>query len=140
MTLALTPPEWMDDALCAQTDPEVLFPEKGGQGANTAKRICALCPAKAACLDYALAEPSLLGVWGGTSERQRIKMRAAARKGITEPAPKPKPKPTKSQVSPELRARVEAPLDEGDRSYRQIGRALGVSHTTVVRVAKGRAA
>lgn len=34
--------EWQDQALCAQTDPEAFFPEKGGS-TREAKRICQAC-------------------------------------------------------------------------------------------------
>ena len=47
-------PEWHERALCAQTDPEAFFPEKGGS-TREAKRICLGCEVKDACLDYALA-------------------------------------------------------------------------------------
>lgn len=75
---ALTGAEpWMADAVCRQTDPEVFFPEMGGSTA-TAKRICTEhCPVVAQCLAYAL-EHNESGVWGGTSEKQRKKLRQAA--------------------------------------------------------------
>ena len=34
--------EWQEQALCAQTDPEAFFPEKGGS-TREAKRICQAC-------------------------------------------------------------------------------------------------
>ena len=46
--------QWQDRALCAQTDPEAFFPEKGGS-TREAKRICSGCEVKAECLEYALA-------------------------------------------------------------------------------------
>ena len=45
---------WMDRALCAQTDPEVFYPDKGGS-TRAAKIICRRCEVRQACLDYALA-------------------------------------------------------------------------------------
>lgn len=63
-------PDWMADALCAQTDPEAFFPEKG-QPAEPGRQICARCPVRAECLDYALTNDERYGVWGGLSERQR---------------------------------------------------------------------
>jgi len=63
---------WMTGGLCAQTDPEAFFPEKGVSSAE-AKSICTGCPVIAECLQYAL-EHGETGVWGGTSERQRRKM------------------------------------------------------------------
>ncbi len=49
------PLSWQTDALCAQTDPEAFFPEKGGS-TRDAKKICTTCEVKAQCLEYALAE------------------------------------------------------------------------------------
>lgn len=68
---------WREDALCAQSDPEAFFPDKGGSAAE-AKRVCARCPVQAACLDYALRNDERFGVWGGMSERERRRMRSAA--------------------------------------------------------------
>src|SRR5215472_6468427 len=44
---------WQDRALCAQTDPEAFFPEKGGS-TREAKRVCRGCEVRAECLEYAL--------------------------------------------------------------------------------------
>ncbi len=70
-------PEWQERALCAQTDPEAFFPEKGGS-TREAKRICAGCEVRAECLDYALAHDERFGIWGGLSERERRRLRRAA--------------------------------------------------------------
>jgi WhiB family redox-sensing transcriptional regulator len=40
-----------------------------------AKAVCSSCPVRAECLDYALADPSLVGCWGGTTERERRDLR-----------------------------------------------------------------
>ena len=48
-------PDWQERALCAQTDPEAFFPEKGGS-TREAKRICSGCEVRAECLEYALAQ------------------------------------------------------------------------------------
>jgi WhiB family redox-sensing transcriptional regulator len=61
---------WQDRALCAETDPEAFFPEKGGS-TRDAKRICAGCEVKAECLAYALEHDERFGIWGGMSERER---------------------------------------------------------------------
>lgn len=63
-------PPWMGDALCAQTDPEIFFPDKGGTTAP-AKAVCARCAVAAECLDYALEHEEHFGIWGGVSERNR---------------------------------------------------------------------
>lgn len=62
--------DWQGQAVCAQTDPEAFFPEKGGT-ANPAKQICDDCPVQQQCLDYALANDEPHGIWGGLSDRQR---------------------------------------------------------------------
>ena len=69
--------DWQERALCAQTDPEAFFPEKGGS-TREAKRICAGCEVRAECLDYALAHDERFGIWGGLSERERRRLRRAA--------------------------------------------------------------
>ena len=68
---------WQADALCAQTDPEAFFPEKGGS-TRDAKRVCSECPVSEACLDYALAKDERFGIWGGLSERERRRLRKRA--------------------------------------------------------------
>jgi len=68
------PLAWQNDALCAQTDPEAFFPEKGGS-TREAKKVCATCEVKEECLEYALANDERFGIWGGLSERERRKLR-----------------------------------------------------------------
>ena len=68
---------WQTDALCAQTDPEAFFPEKGGS-TRDAKRICASCDVRSECLEYALANDERFGIWGGLSERERRKLKRRA--------------------------------------------------------------
>ena len=67
-------PDWQERALCAQTDPEAFFPEKGGS-TREAKRICAGCEVRAECLEYALAFDERFGIWGGLSERERRRLK-----------------------------------------------------------------
>lgn len=71
----LTPAPWMANAVCAGVDAELWFPEKGGTN-QAAKAICRRCPVIAECLEYALARQEL-GIWGGTSERERIALARA---------------------------------------------------------------
>jgi WhiB family redox-sensing transcriptional regulator len=71
------PLAWQSDALCAQTDPESFFPEKGGS-TRDAKKICTSCEVRAQCLEYALANDERFGIWGGLSERERRKVRKRA--------------------------------------------------------------
>jgi len=67
-------PSWQEKALCAQTDPEAFFPEKGGS-TREAKRVCGSCEVRAECLEYALENDERFGIWGGLSERERRRMR-----------------------------------------------------------------
>ena len=73
---ALTPGDegWRLDALCAETDPEAFFPEKGGS-TREAKRVCTGCDVRAECLEFALANDERFGIWGGLSERERRRLR-----------------------------------------------------------------
>jgi WhiB family redox-sensing transcriptional regulator len=61
---------WVELALCAQTDPELFYPEKGGS-TRAAKQVCAMCSVQDECLDYALTHRERYGIWGGLSERDR---------------------------------------------------------------------
>ena len=71
------PLSWQLRALCAQTDPEAFFPEKGGS-TREAKGVCTECEVRAECLDYALANDERFGIWGGLSERERRRLRRMA--------------------------------------------------------------
>ncbi|SNS15687.1 WhiB family transcriptional regulator, redox-sensing transcriptional regulator [Geodermatophilus pulveris] len=69
---------WRLDALCAETDPEAFFPEKGGS-TRDAKRVCNGCAVRAECLQFALANDERFGIWGGLSERERRRLRLEQR-------------------------------------------------------------
>jgi WhiB family redox-sensing transcriptional regulator len=74
------------DTPCSQADPEAFFPidydasKKPGRGyylyEREAKLVCFECPYKLRCLEYALRHPEELGIWGGTTEYDRKKMRS----------------------------------------------------------------
>ena len=66
--------DWQDSALCAETDPEAFFPEKGGS-TRDAKKVCRSCDVRAECLEYALETDQKHGIWGGLSERERRRLR-----------------------------------------------------------------
>jgi WhiB family redox-sensing transcriptional regulator len=68
---------WQERALCAQTDPESFFPEKGGS-TREAKRVCLSCEVRAECLEYALGNDERFGIWGGLSERERRRLKKMA--------------------------------------------------------------
>ena len=69
-----TADQWQDRALCAQTDPEAFFPEKGGS-TREAKKICLGCEVRHECLEYALEHDERFGIWGGLSERERRRLK-----------------------------------------------------------------
>lgn len=66
-------PEWTKSALCAQVDPEIFHPEKGGS-TRAAKAVCGKCPVRGECLNHALENCERFGIWGGKSERERRKL------------------------------------------------------------------
>jgi WhiB family redox-sensing transcriptional regulator len=68
---------WQERALCAQTDPEAFFPEKGGS-TREAKKVCLGCDVRGECLEYALSNDERFGIWGGLSERERRKLKKRA--------------------------------------------------------------
>jgi WhiB family redox-sensing transcriptional regulator len=59
-----------DRALCAQTDPEEFFPEKGAS-TKTAKAICGMCEVTVECGARSLVNGEQHGIWGGLAERDR---------------------------------------------------------------------
>jgi WhiB family transcriptional regulator, redox-sensing transcriptional regulator len=68
-------PDWRARGVCTQADPEAWFPGQGDP-VQPAKRICDRCEVKDPCLAWAL-EHHEDGVWGGTTARERERMRAA---------------------------------------------------------------
>jgi WhiB family redox-sensing transcriptional regulator len=74
--------DWMAAGNCRDEPPAVFFPSDG-IGVEAARRICASCPVREPCLEYALRNHIDHGVWGGASERERRRIarqrRAAAR-------------------------------------------------------------
>ena len=66
------PPAWTKDARCAEVDTEMFFPDKGDiNSATSARLICKGCEVKVQCLEYALDNREVYGIWGGTNERDR---------------------------------------------------------------------
>jgi WhiB family redox-sensing transcriptional regulator len=73
---------WRQDALCAETDPEAFFPEKGGS-TREAKRVCTGCTVRVECLESALTNDERFGIWGGLSERERRRLRLQRRDSLS---------------------------------------------------------
>lgn len=77
-------PDWHAAAAClGWPDPDLWHPVGSDDTATkdrlaqvaAAKEFCAGCPVKDACLSEALADPKLTGIWGGTTDRERTRMR-----------------------------------------------------------------
>lgn len=68
---------WQSKARCNEVDPEIFFPERGGSS-KAARNVCNECEVRLECLRYALANREQFGIWGGTSERERRKLRRLA--------------------------------------------------------------
>lgn len=62
--------EWMRAGKCREVHPAVFFPSDG-VGVEVARKLCADCPVKEPCLEYAITNRIDHGVWGGASERER---------------------------------------------------------------------
>ena len=68
------PKEWRSRAACRDVDTAVFFPETEPEIA-AAKAVCAACPVREACLDFALITRQDDGVWGGMDENERRRVR-----------------------------------------------------------------
>lgn len=67
-------PDEMEGALCAQSDPDAWYPEKGsGSGWAHIRAICEQCPVIEKCRDYALKNDEPHGIWGGMTPADRRK-------------------------------------------------------------------
>lgn len=70
---------WQNAAACRDVDTELFFPagttgEAAGQ-IDAAKRVCAGCDVREACLEYAIETNQTYGVWGGYDEQERKRLR-----------------------------------------------------------------
>jgi DNA-binding transcriptional regulator YiaG len=104
-------PRWQADGACLEHPTVNIFPERG-EPLDDAREVCRSCLVRVECLDYALAlGDELVGVWGGTSARER-----RARRATPEPA-----------ASSPLRARrLAAGLTQAE-----LAAALGVTQEAV---------
>lgn len=90
---------WQDLALCAQTDPEVFFPDKGGTY-RPPRRVCGSCVVRSNCLEKAMTEEASahasdrFGMFGGLTPQERYAL-YLERNGLEEP---------ESEIAPEIAA------------------------------------
>lgn len=75
--------EWMERAAC-KGHTALFFTEGSGfhatEAVEAARQVCARCPVKRECLDYAINDPSLSGTWAGTTTKQRYAIRSDRRR------------------------------------------------------------
>jgi WhiB family transcriptional regulator, redox-sensing transcriptional regulator len=80
---------WWDLAACHAGNAELFFPvsEVGPARLQVAraKAVCARCPVRQDCLDYAMTTHQVHGVWGGLSEEDRGRLQTAVKSGRTWP-------------------------------------------------------
>jgi WhiB family transcriptional regulator, redox-sensing transcriptional regulator len=73
------PGPWAAEGACRGLEPEIFFPTRG-EGVKDALAICATCLVVDPCRDYAVANFVKWGIWGGTTERARRRIRFAQRR------------------------------------------------------------
>jgi WhiB family redox-sensing transcriptional regulator len=73
--VACAPSDWHKSALCLGVGPDLFFDR---ENLEEAKKICEYCPVKPQCLEAGLSQPPSRdkGVWGGTGQRERMRIRA----------------------------------------------------------------
>ncbi|MCU1468294.1 MAG: transcription factor WhiB [Actinomycetia bacterium] len=74
-------PTWQRFAECARNAGSVDFFPARGESVRDAKAVCAVCPVRDECLDFALRMKVAHGVWGGLSERERRTVRRERHRG-----------------------------------------------------------
>ena len=72
-----------EEPRCAEIGGELFFPEKSEDTAELklARKICESCTHKTECLEWAVNNERF-GIWGGTNERTRQRIRTMRRKRI----------------------------------------------------------
>jgi WhiB family redox-sensing transcriptional regulator len=90
MSLAGPQDNWRQRGACQLADPELFFPLSTARGSQpqimAAKKICARCQVRGACLDFALSTGQANGIWGGTTEEERGKLRRRQLRNGSRPA------------------------------------------------------
>jgi WhiB family redox-sensing transcriptional regulator len=80
---------WRDRAACLQEDPELFFPigttGPALQQLARAKAVCATCPVRTECLQWAIDTNVDQGVWGGLSEDERRSLKRRTARGRLRP-------------------------------------------------------
>jgi WhiB family redox-sensing transcriptional regulator len=109
---------WRELAACRGAGLELFFPERG-ESAEPARRVCAACPVRQPCLDYAISNRITHGIWGGLTERER----RALRSGWV-------------RASRRERDRAILAAEAAGHTAAAIGRSFGLSRTSVTRIVR----
>ena len=64
---------WAGKAACRGLDPAIFYPQTDDDS-DEAKAICAECPVREPCLEHAIEHREKNGVWGGATERERLRI------------------------------------------------------------------
>ena len=68
----LFPGRWVEQAACGQSEqPDAFFLDLPEVALDDVVQICAGCPVRMACLDYALRAGERYGIWGGLTPDER---------------------------------------------------------------------
>ncbi len=94
----------------------MFFPGRG-ESARPARQVCAACPVRQQCLDYAITNRIGHGIWGGLTERERRALRSRW-----------------VRTSRRERDRAILAADAAGYMAAGIGRSFGLSRTSVSRV------
>ncbi|MBO0821425.1 MAG: WhiB family transcriptional regulator, partial [Nocardiopsaceae bacterium] len=77
--MSRNPTEWFAAGACLNADPDLFFPvatgEAGARQAAAAQRICGGCRVRRQCLDYAMSNGQIYGIWGDTTAEERVRVR-----------------------------------------------------------------
>ncbi|HET9442453.1 MAG TPA: WhiB family transcriptional regulator, partial [Acidimicrobiales bacterium] len=72
---------WQAEAACRDIDTNLFFPESEAAVAP-ALAVCAGCPVRDECLDFALRTRQDDGIWGGMTEADRRRLRRRIRRSV----------------------------------------------------------
>lgn len=79
----LKKPDWHKYAKCKDeaVGLDIFFHERYHHAIREAKKLCAICPVRQACLKFAF-KTDAVGIWGGYTTTERDKMNGTVRKKI----------------------------------------------------------
>ena len=66
---------WREQAACAGHDTPDIFFEEDVVAQQQAMRLCAVCPVREQCLEFALRHKQDDGIWGGMTGQRRHALR-----------------------------------------------------------------